>query len=671
MRPFAFRSLLLLAAFAPALRAEPFAAPDWRLRARVTVTQAGPVRLPLSVEILDATRPDFTDLRLVDPRGREVPLIVEQTRPAQPVVRAPKSLSSRVEDAATVFELETGVDDPITALQIDAGGQRFLTRALVESSHDGATWQLLGRNLPVYDRGGPLRALELPIPAGVYPRLRVALERLGGAHVVLRNILLVSQRTPTEPAETLAVRVASREESSDETRLTLALPAAHLFLAALELRTPERVFDRRVRLVRRIYENDVIREETFAGGTLVRTDAPERPESGPLRLTLEAQVPERELTLVIENGDSPPLAIDAVAALRRPAFALFDAPAAATFALYTGNSQAAAPRYDVGSLASGPAGFQPALATPGPLEPNPDFRPRETLPEIPALGAPLDVTDWGFRRPVRVAAPGIQQLELDPPVLSRAQRGLADLRLLGAGRQVPFVVEHTSLTRSLTISPALEPDASQPRLSRWRLTLPYPRLPLTRMTAVVATPLFQRDLRVFENIEDDRGYRAQRWLGHATWSQTPGRSSSTFAVALDQPPATDTVWLETDNGDNPPISLTGVRVQYDVTRLLFKAGPDTPVFLYYGNAQSAAPRYDLSLVGAQLLAAEKIVPTLGAEERMTGSSFAQTLALAGKSGWLFWGMLGLVVAVLLAVIARLLPKTPAPDHPADPPRPQG
>ena len=667
MRPICLRALLLLAAFVPLLRAAPFAAPDWRVRQRVSVGQPGPARLGLSVEVLDATRPDFADLRLTDSSGREIPLVVEQTRPSQPVVRTAKNLDSRVEDAATVFELETGVDDPITALQIDAGEQRFLTRALVEASRDGATWQLLGRNLPLYDRGGPLRALELPIPTGVYPRLRVSLERLGGTHVVLRNILLVTRRAPSEPAEPVAVRVAAREESAEETRLTLALPGANLFLASLEIDTPERVFDRAVRLVRRVYENETIREETFARGTLARTDSPGRPAADPLRLTIETAVPDREFMLVIENGDSPPLAIAGVSARRRPAYALFDAPTAAPCVLYTGNARAAAPRYDVGALAAGTAEFRSPPATPGPLESNPEFQPREPLPEIPALGAPLDVAGWEFRRPVRLAAPGIQQLELDPPVLARARRGLADLRLLGAGRQVPYVVEQTSLTRALAVSVTPAPDPAQPTLSRWRLTLPYPHLPLTRLTASVATPLFQRDVRVVENIEDERGYRSQRWLGHAAWSQTPARTAATFSVALDQPPDTGTVWLETDNGDNPPISLTGVRVQYNVTRLLFKAGADTPVYLYYGNAQAAAPRYDLSLVGAQLLAADKTVPAFDAEETLAGNSFAQTLALAGKSGWLFWGMLVLVVAVLLAVVARLLPKTP-PAGGTDQPR---
>jgi hypothetical protein len=323
-----------------------------------------------------------------------------------------------------------------------------------------------------------------------------------------------------------------------------------------------------------------------------------------------------------------------------------------------GNPKAAAPRYDVGVLTAESPRSPPARLAPGPLGPNPDFQPGEPLPEIPALGTPLDVGPWAFRKLVRISAAGVQQLELDPAVLARAQRGLADLRLMSGGRQVPFVLERTSLTRPLAVSVVSVPNSKQPRLSRWRLSLPYPRLPLTRLTATVSTPLFQREVQLFENLEDDRGYTSRRWLSRAAWSQTPGRRATTFAIALNQPPETDTLWLETDNGDNPPITLGEVRVHHGVTRLLFKATGEAPVFLHYGFPPAVAPRYDLSLVGAQLLATDKATAELGAEEACKGPSFAETIALAGRSGVLFWGMLALVVIVLLIVIARLLPKTP-------------
>ena len=660
MPPRFLPATLSLLALAPLLRADPFAAQDWRLRQDLPVRDAGPVKFALPLRTLDAARPDLADLRLVDPAGTETAFALEQSRPAQPAVRAPRSLSSTVEDAAMVFVLETGTGDAITRLQIDAGQQRFFTRALVEASEDGITWRVIGRNLPVYDRGGPVRALDLAIPPGVYPFLRLSLDRLGGAHLGLRGISLMTQATHPELVEVVPVRMAAREDAAGETRLTLALPDANLYLASLEVSIPERVFDRPVRLARRVYENEAIREVTVAQGTLSRSNPLAGPETASNSLPIEVTVPGRELILIIDNGDSPPLAVTAVSARRRPSFLLFDAAAPGRYTLYCGNARTAAPRYDVGALVATLQGVTPTPLTPGPLQPNLDFRPGEPLPEIQVLGAALDVAPWSFRKLVRTPAAGVQQLELDPDVLARARRDWGDLRLVSDGHQVPFVVEHTSLTRALAAAVTAEPDPKQPRLSRWRVAVPQAHLPLARLTATVATPLFQRHVWLYEELEDERGYRSRRTLGQASWSRVPGASPAALIVSLNEAPETDTLWLETDNGDNPPIALGAVRVHYPVTRLLFKADNQAPIFLYYGNGEAAAPSYDLSLVAAQLLAADQVTCTLGAEEGMKGRTFAQTMALAGRGGVLFWGMLGLAVIVLLAVIARLLPKAPPP-----------
>ena len=636
------------------LRAEPFPNADWRLRQELAVAQPGLVRVALPIETLDAARPDLADLRLVDPAGAEVAFALERTAPATWRLRPPESQSGTVEDNATVFVLKTGTDDRIAGLEIDAGQQSFLTRATVEASDDGQTWRLLGRNLPLYDRGGQLRALQLDFSPGSYPYLRLTIDR----HIALRRISLLTHPAQVDVSEPVAVRMAAREETPGETRLTLALPGANLQLATLELTTPEAVFSRPVRLVYRAFEGGAIREITLGQRKIERLAPSEQPDAGPLALSVERAVPLRELILEVENGDSPPLALSGVSARCRPVFAVFFAAIAGPHRLLVGNPNAVSPHYDVGALIEEARPVPRPTTTPGPLGPNPDFHPGEPLPEIPALGAPLDIAPWAWRKPVQVGEASVQQLELDPAVLARSQRDLADLRLMSNGRQVPFVVERTSLLRPLAAGATLVPDPKQPRLSRWRLELPLPRLPLIRLTAKVSTPLFQRQLRLWEDLEDDRGYISRRWLAEASWGQTPGRRTAVFAMPLNLSPETAALWLETDNGDNPPIALGEVRVYYSATRLLFKAPDSAPVFLYYGAAQAAIPRYDLGLVGPQLLAAEKAVAMLGAEEALKGSSIVDDLTEAGHGGVLFWGMLGLVVIVLLIVIAHLLPKTP-------------
>jgi len=211
------------------------------------------------------------------------------------------------------------------------------------------------------------------------------------------------------------------------------------------------------------------------------------------------------------------------------------------------------------------------------------------------------------------------------------------------------------LTRMLTPVVAPANDPKQPRLSRWKLTLPRPNLPVTRLECRPRATLFQRIVRVWEEVPDDRGGGFRRELGSADWKRTTD-SKNFLTINLTSSPQTDTLFLETDNGDNPPIELDSFRLTHPVTRLVFKAA-QSPT-LYYGNPSVATPRYDLSLVAAKLLSADKGLATLGTEEVLKKAAWTEGESLTGVRGWLFWGILVLVVAGLILVLVRLLPKPP-------------
>lgn len=281
---------------------------------------------------------------------------------------------------------------------------------------------------------------------------------------------------------------------------------------------------------------------------------------------------------------------------------------------------------------------------------------QETSPTAQALGSPLDVSAWTYRKPVTVTRSGVQQLELDPEVLSRAQPDFADLRLLHDGDQVPYILERTTLQRALTPHVIATNDAHNPKLSRWIIQLPQPSLPLTRLTCTAKTSLFQREMTAYEAAHDERGEAYQHVLGRASWTRTSSWWKRDLSLAFDSSPQSDTVILETDNGDNPPIELENFQFSYPATRILFKANPGDKFFLYYGNPNVNSPQCDLNLVAGDLLAASKSDCPLGAEDQLR-KPWQSELKKAGKGGVVFWAALGLVVVVLLVVIARLLPNS--------------
>jgi hypothetical protein len=253
----------------------------------------------------------------------------------------------------------------------------------------------------------------------------------------------------------------------------------------------------------------------------------------------------------------------------------------------------------------------------------------------------------------------VQQVELDPELLARSQADQRDIRIVRGEYQLPFHLEHTSLSRPISLNAAAANDSKKPAFSRWSLKLPQPGLPMTRLVCTSSSPLFHRQMRLWEEVTDERGDKFASELGRATWDQTPNSQKRDLVIELNARPTSDTLFLETDNGDNPAIELRDFRSYYLVTRVVFKVTPDParPVWLYYGNLDATAPRYDLALVAGELLKAERGTVAAGPEESLSAKPSFAGQTLTGSTRYIFWGALALVVIVLLAIMSRFLPKT--------------
>ena len=625
---------------------------EWAYRQELTVPEPGLVKLELPPATLDAARADLADVRLLEPQGREVPLLLERPQAPQPLRRAARALTITLEEQRTVVLVETGLDGWVEGVTLRTAGAPFVKAVRVDGSEDQVAWTTLVTQHPIYgvaERGG-----QMTLPAGKWRWLRLTMDdRRAEAVPVVGVDVQGREEDPAVPVPVDLV-LRARDETPGETRLTLALPARNLPVAALALTTREPLFRRAVRVVQAQFSEQGIVESECARGSVSRAaDGGEN-----LRVPVERGLPEREVVLVIDNGDSPPLPVERVQAWVRPVRLVFQAAQAGAYRLLVGQPRASAPRYDLAAFADELEKLKATALPVGPLTPQPEYAPAEPLPAVPTTGAPLAVAAWAYRKPVWPVAAGVQQLELDAAVLAQADAGLADLRLINAGTQVPYVVQRTSLTRAVPVAVKLVPDAKRPSVSRWQLTLPQAHLPVTRLTTTIGGALFQRDMQLYALEEDRRGNVERRWLAQATWTQTPERRAKTFSLTLSGTPETDTLWLETDNGDNPALVLDQVELHYPVTRLLFKTAAAQPLALYYGNPEVSAPRYDLSLVGGQLLSAEKTAPQLGAEETLREPARGARV-LTAHAGWLFWGGLAVAVLVLLVVVAKLLPKPPA------------
>ena len=652
-----FASLLIAAL----LSAESLAAmtpSEWRFSQAIDVPTAGFVRGSVPAETLDAARPDLVDVRITDSAGREVPYLIDRPMPRRESALRSKELRTALEPATTRITLTTGTRSMLKGVTFETPpGIEFIKAVRVEGSHDGATWLHLATDKPIFRMAGGAANPGVSFSEGVWEFLRLTIDDSRTPAVPFTGVLLQVAETGA-PVEPLPIKIKARDESSGVTRLSVDLGAMNLTVASLGIETTDSVFVRPVTVSVPELANDDIREQMICTGLVYRMDLNGKVESN-VEVPIDIQIPGREVVVLIDNGDSPPLIINGLHGTRRVTNLVFFAREPGRYQLLSGNSQCLAPRYDLSELGDQLKSAGGVEVRPGPLIAIADYKQPDNLAALPLTGAKIDVGAWKFRKSIQLSKLGAQQLELDPDVLARSAQDQRDLRVVVEDRQLPFLLERPSISRSLALASGTADDPKKQTLSRWSLKLPQAGIPITRITCVADSALFEREMRLWEETADDRGDKFHRELGHAAWKKVPGRTTQEFAIHLNVAPRNGTVFLETDNGDNPAIKLRDFRGHYPVSRVVFTAASDStqPIWIYYGNPDAASPRYDVALIADQLLRAERAPAALGQPQNMHSKTERIIRTLSGSSLYIFWGVLAIVVIALLLLISRLLPKT--------------
>jgi hypothetical protein len=649
---------LLIAAFLYAQSLRAMTSNEWRFSQAIDVPATGLIRVNVPPETLDAARPDLADVRIADGAGREVPYLIDRPMPRRESALRSQELRTALEPTATRITLTTGTRSALKGVTFETpAGVEFIKAVEVEGSHDGATWLHLATNKPIFRMAGGAANPNVSFSEGVWEFLRVTIDNSRTPAVPFTGVLLQVAET-NAPAEPFPLTIKTRDESFGVTRFSVDLGAMNLTVASLGIETTDPLFVRPVTIAVPELANDNISEQTLCAGSVYRVDFNGKVESQ-VEIPIDTQIHGRELIVLIDNGDSPPLVINAVHGSRRITNLLFFAREPGRYQLLSGNSQCAAQRYDLSELDDQLKTAGAIEGWAGPLLANSDYKQPDNLAALPLTGAKIDVAGWKFRKPIQLLKPGAQQIELDPDVLIRAALDQRDLRIVVDDRQLPFLLERPSISRSLPLASEPANDPKKPRLSRWSLKLPQAGIPISRITCAADSELFQREMRLWEEAANVRGDKFPRELGDATWKKVPGETTREFAIHLGAAPRSGTLFLETDNGDNPAIKLHDFRGHYPVSRIVFKTASDStqPIWIYYGNPDTATPRYDVALIADQLFRAERATATLGRQENMHSKTERIIQTLSGSSLYIFWGVLGVVVAALLLLISRLLPKT--------------
>jgi hypothetical protein len=237
---------------------------------------------------------------------------------------------------------------------------------------------------------------------------------------------------------------------------------------------------------------------------------------------------------------------------------------------------------------------------------------------------------------------------------------------------VPYVLEPRAAAArvALTVDTA-PPRAGAARTSAWRLTVPVDgpatavpaELPIAALDVFFADAFYTRPAVLLT--PDRRAPHGQRVLQEATLRASrrgTGGAPDPQTFELDDL-RTATLGLEIGDGDNAPLTLQRAAAVVWVPRLTFKAaGGDYR--LLFGNAEAAAPTYDLADLRQDVLAYSAIPIADTALQPLTpNADYARGPrdVIAGLArGPLLWGALGFSVLALLWLTRVILKSPPSP-----------
>jgi hypothetical protein len=641
MKHFASFLFFPLAAFAQQQQ-PPFGA--WKYVQSVSVTKAGLNRFDLPLATLNSAQSDLQDLRLTDSQGKQVPIVIEG--PLAAATRQPVVENFRVilQDGRTVLNMDTGTEKPISTLMLQSAARDFVKAVTIEGSNDGSHWTTLLTNEMIFRQpsGAGRTSLEFNAPAP-WAKLRATILDDASAPVPFTGALIEWREASTIRVP-LALKVTRREEVGNKTLITLDVGVINLRLAEITLHVTDPLFIRDIEVQPR--------GQAVTRAKIHRLSVNNHKTEN-LTIPVFTQLQSREITVAVFNQDSRPLKVESVSATRDPVGIAFHATAAEPLRLYSGHMLAPKPQYDLGSLADQLRHANASSANIGELQPNPQYQ-GDPLDSVLA-GANIDVKPWSYRRAISLKRAGVAVIDLDPFTLSHSH-DQNDIRIVQNGVQVPYRRAGTE-QHVLKCEINSVPNPKRPNLSNWRITLPHKNLPADSLTLSSPTTLFERTVRISGEPSDVQSVYSLRHLGSHSWLHAIGQQPD-LDVRLPTGWRGDAILIETDNGDNAPIELGSASVTIASTRLVFSAATTEDLYLYYGNANARFPRYDASLIENLMFGSQLSEGNLGPEETLSSGSVPNTPAEA-TSPWL-WVALSVVVIGLIAVMAKLLPKTETP-----------
>jgi hypothetical protein len=649
-------------------------------QAPVFVTSDRLSRLELPTAVLEACRPDLSDLRVFDLGGNEIPFLVDSGLAPETQAAVQRAYELRIADVSReevrsetsprifreTYELTIPrdiVDAASWDLVFATRSSSFVRRVRIAASVQGREITSLIEDASIFRIPNPAREkTRLTLPRLQADRLIVTLEGERGPFLSPGFRLESSRSYRGRERAVVELEVLSRREVERATVLELRRPVG-LSPDSLRLETSATSFSRKVQAWD---EGPGGTDAVLGGETLFRVQAAATVEDIDLHLK-----PARgdRLRIVIENGDSPPLQ-DVIfqAVVQRPAlvFALAPAPSEQPSGMLRfGGSRAFRPQYDLGRLASAlrlpSTGEQAAVAEQlldlpparlGEMEPNPDFDASPILAFAMRPGAEIDPRLYTHRRRIEAgpSEEGLLRFRLSVEDLAHALPNLADLRLVDSeSRQWAYLLERGAdhATRNLD----LEKLASEEGSTEYTFRLPVAPSTLDQLVLETDVPFFDRAYRIVGLRDDKEVSLAQGRIVRRIGDPRPAR------IPL-QADRIDSLKLIVVDGDDASLDFQRVEGRFPVPVLYF-AAPQGSYAALLGNPEARAPQYEIARIRGVVLAVKNVdVEADDLESNPDYSAGARLVTESGVQQTILWIVLVIAVVFLGLLTLRLARQTP-------------
>ena len=138
----------------------------------------------------------------------------------------------------------------------------------------------------------------------------------------------------------------------------------------------------------------------------------------------------------------------------------------------------------------------------------------------------------------------------------------------------------------------LQRQSSEPGLSRYGIRLPGSGLPVVALLINPGTADVFRPATVMETrFRGSRAEPAELGRGRLVRAERPG-SPRPLRIAI-EPPQTPELQLVVEDGNNPPLALESVDVEFARLPWIYVEAPGGPLIARYGDPTAQAPQYDL------------------------------------------------------------------------------